>query len=292
MEQDPHGDLPTLDQVLTRKTLPPVCLYNFYIIMRDRLKMEEVLDFYLDLQHHELLWKRYVKAMHRNGHLSESDLSDGFHSPRILSRLSNTNSIFPQQPRTPSPINMPISLTRPSMGDLSSNLTSEKAVPNRKDLIDSSQRLLLRYLVPSATKELTQLPNELKIALRKELEKPEPRDDPLLFSDAKDYIFDYMQTQAYPKFLRLKVWGNITLHQQLGRLVVGLLCLLAALTTSLCFIFLGYKQWGTRFWVTVFFVHCSFLSLMLLIDITSILVGCFEYFHLFNRLRSNLGTCF
>lgn len=252
MEQDPHGDLPTLDQVLTRKTLPPVCLYNFYIIMRDRLKMEEVLDFYLDLQHHEQLWKRYVKAMARNGHLSESDLSDGFQSPRILSRLSNTNSVFPQQPRTPSPINMPISLLRPSIGDLSSNMTSEKAVPNRKDLVDSAQRLLLRYLVPSATKELTQLPNELKTALRKELEKPDPRDDPLLFSDAKDYVFDYMQTQAYPKFLRLKVWGNITLHQQLGRLVLGLLCLLVALTTSLCFIFLGYTQWGTRFWVKFF----------------------------------------
>ncbi|KAG2228671.1 hypothetical protein INT48_007050, partial [Thamnidium elegans] len=253
-EQDAHGDLPTLDQVLTRKTLPPVCLYNFYIIMRDRLKMEEVLDFYLDLQHHELLWKRYVKAMHRTGHLSETDLSDGFQSPRVLSRLSN--QYFPSvgtprtpSPRSPSPINMPISLVRPSIGELSSTTTNEKAIPSRKDLMDSSQRLLLRYLVPSATKELTQLPDQLKLALRKELEKPEPRDDPLLFADAKDYVFEYMQKQAYPKFLRLKVWGNITLYQQLGRLVVGLLSLLAALTTSLSLIFLGYPTWGIRFWI-------------------------------------------
>lgn len=252
-EQDAHGDLPTLDQVLSRKTLPPVCLYNFYIIMRDRLKMEEVLDFYLDLQHHELLWKRYVKAMHRRGHLSETDLSEGFQSPRILSRLSN--QYFPSSsPRTPSPINMPISLTRPSLGEeVSSTIntnTTEKDVPNRKDLMDSSQRLLLRYLVPSATKELTQLPDQLKLALRNELEKPDPRDDPLLFADAKDYVFEYMQKQAYPKFLRLKVWGNVTLYQQLGRLVVGLLSLLAALTTSLSLIFLGYPTWGIRFWVS------------------------------------------
>lgn len=251
-EQDAHDDLPTLDQVLSRKTLPPVCLYNFYIIMRDRLKMEEVLDFYLDLQHHELLWKRYVKAMHRRGHLSETDLSEGFQSPRILSRLSNqyfTSAPLTPSPRSPSPINMPISLTRPSLGELSSNITNEKAVPSRKDLMDSSQRLLLRYLVPSATKELTQLPDQLKLALRNELEKPEPRDDPLLFADAKDYVFEYMQKQAYPKFLRLKVWGNVTLYQQLGRLVVGLLSLLAALTTSLSLIFLGYPTWGIRFWV-------------------------------------------
>jgi hypothetical protein len=248
-EQDPHGDLPTLDQVLGRKTLPPVCLYNFYIIMRDRLKMEEVLDFYLDLQHHELLWKRYVKAMHRSGHLSESDLSEGFQSPRILSRLSyNNNNHFGASPvNSPSPTNM----LRPSIGALSSTITTNsKPPPSRKDIMESSQRLLLRYLVPSATKELTQLPNGLKLALRKELEKPDPRDDPLLFEDAKDYLFDYMQRQAYPKFLRLKVWGNITLYQQLGRLVVGLLCLLAALTTSLSLIFLGYPQWGVRFWVS------------------------------------------
>lgn len=258
-KQDPHADLPTLDQVLTRKTLPPVCLYNFYIIMRDRLKMEEVLDFYLDLQHHELLWKRYVKAMHRTGHLSESDLSDGYQSPRVLSRLSQnpTGSILSASPSpspSPQPVLQPMSLLRPSLGSsittTTDNLQAKKTVvPSRKDLADSSQRLLLRYLVPSATKEITQLPRELVLALRKELEKPDPRDDPLLFQEAKEYLFDYMQRQAYPKFLRLKVWGNITLYQQLGRLVLGLVCLLAALTTSFSFIFLGYPQWGIRFWV-------------------------------------------
>lgn len=261
-EQDPHADLPTLDQVLTRKTLPPVCLYNFYIIMRDRLKMEEVLDFYLDLQHHELLWKRYVKAMHRKGHLSESDLSEGFQSPRILSRLSNTHGYFPTQSTilstSPSPTpQTPIynqNATLDARPGITSNITStmsEKPPPSRKELAESSQRLLLRYLVPSATKELTQLPKELKTALRRELEKPEARDDPLLFTDAKDYVFQYMQTQAYPKFLRLKVWGNITLHQQLGRLVLGLVCMLAAFTTSFCFIFLNYPQWGTRFFILI-----------------------------------------
>ncbi|CAO3626654.1 unnamed protein product [Mucor fragilis] len=257
---DRHDDLPTLDQVLTRKTLPPVCLYNFYIILRDRLKMEEVLDFYLDLQHHELLWKKYVKAMHRSGHLSESDLSEGYQSPRVMSRLSQNNSYFPAGspiPSSPSPqpqqtLHVPVSITRPSLGSSITTTTDNlnaRSAPSRKDLVDSSQRLLLRYLVPSATKEITQLPAELVTALRRELEKPEPRDDPLLFREAKEYLFDYMQLQAYPKFLRLKVWGNITLYQQLGRLVIGLVCLLAALTTSLSLIFLGYPQWGVRFWI-------------------------------------------
>ncbi|KAG1169847.1 hypothetical protein G6F70_008096 [Rhizopus microsporus] len=205
MSQDVHADLPTLDQVLSRKTLPPVCLYNFYIVMRDRLKMEEILDFYLDLQHHELLWKKYVKAMHRTGHLSEDDLSEGYQSPRLLSRLSHS----PQQEEV-------------------------EKIPSRKELAESAQRLLLRYLVPSATKEVTQLPSELRESLVKDLQKTEARDDPLLFAEAKQYILEYMQRFAYPKFLRLKAWGNVTLYQQLGRLVVGLVC---------------YPQWGTRFWI-------------------------------------------
>ncbi|CAO3687000.1 unnamed protein product [Rhizopus stolonifer] len=185
--------------------------------MRDRLKMEEVLDFYLDLQHHDLLWRKYVKAMHRTGHLSETDMSEGFQSPRLLSRLS-------YQP------------------------TDEK-IPSRKDLTVSSQRLLSRYLVPSATKEVTQLPIELRKLLCEELEKAEARDDPLLFAEAKNYVLEYMQRFAYPKFLRLKVWGNVTLYQQIIRLVVGIVGLFGALTSSLCLILLGYPQWGVRFWI-------------------------------------------
>ncbi|KAI9487935.1 hypothetical protein BDB00DRAFT_885040 [Zychaea mexicana] len=207
-----HNDLPTLEQVLTRKTQPPVCLYNLYIIMRDRLHMEEVLDFYLDVQHHELLWRRYVKTMRRSGYLTEEDLADGFQSPRVLSRLS-------------------------------------QAILNRHDLTDSAHRILLRYLVPSASKELTQLPPELKATMRRQLEDG-GRDDPLVFTDGKEYLFEYMRRNAYPKFLRLKVWGNLTLWQQMLRLVIGLVALLAGLTVAFSLIFLGYPQWGVRFWVS------------------------------------------
>ncbi|KAI9275871.1 hypothetical protein BDA99DRAFT_545403 [Phascolomyces articulosus] len=222
-----HNDLPTLEQVLTRKTLPPVCLYNFYIIMRDRLHMEEVLDFYLDVQHHELLWRRYVKTMRRSGYLTEEDLADGVQSPRVLSRLS--------QVKRP-----PLDQTRERL--------HQKAMLNRQDLTDSAQRILLKYLVPSASKELTQLPQELKANMRRQMEDG-GRDDPLVFTDAKDYLFEYMRRSAFPKFLRLKVWGNLTLWQQMLRLVFGLIALLAGLTTAFSLIFLGYPQWGVRFWV-------------------------------------------
>ncbi|CAO3578833.1 unnamed protein product [Absidia cylindrospora] len=64
--------------------------------------MQEVLDFYLDVQHHEQLWRRYVRSMHKSGRLTEDDLVEGFHSPRVLSRLSHLSSIE----KSPSPTMM------------------------------------------------------------------------------------------------------------------------------------------------------------------------------------------
>ncbi|KAG0366635.1 Bud site selection protein, Revert to axial protein 1 [Gamsiella multidivaricata] len=57
--------LPSLWQVLHRKTLPPVCLFNFYLYMRDVEKSAEEVDFWLDVTAHELLWRLYVRATKR-----------------------------------------------------------------------------------------------------------------------------------------------------------------------------------------------------------------------------------
>jgi len=57
--------LPTLWQVLHRKTLPPVCLFNFYLYMRDHERSSEEVDFWLDVTAHELLWRLYVRATKR-----------------------------------------------------------------------------------------------------------------------------------------------------------------------------------------------------------------------------------
>ncbi|KAI7871526.1 hypothetical protein BDF14DRAFT_1762031 [Spinellus fusiger] len=254
------SDLPTLDDVLNRKTLPPVCLYNFYIVMRDRLHMEEILDFYLDVRHHELLWKRYIKSLHRSGMLTEEDLTEGYQSNRLLSRLSHTSSektsprMRPHHLQPPTsafslrpPLQPPTTTTLDEEANFTAESINTRPLPSRQDLADSAQHILLKYIVPSAKKELVHLPAPMKQAIRDALEGTEPRDDPLVYTEAKQYAFEYMQRQAYPKFLRLKVWGNVTLWQQLGRLAVGLVALLAGLATFFSLIFLGYPQWGARF---------------------------------------------
>src|SRR3954470_21454156 len=59
--------LPILEEVLARRTAPPVCLYNFYLFMRDREHAEEYLDFWLDIAEHEILCKRFLRDLKKAG---------------------------------------------------------------------------------------------------------------------------------------------------------------------------------------------------------------------------------
>jgi hypothetical protein len=58
--------LPTLAEVLARRTLPPVDLYCFYLFMQ-REGSEDALDFWLDVQQHENLCRAYFKDLRRSG---------------------------------------------------------------------------------------------------------------------------------------------------------------------------------------------------------------------------------
>ncbi|KAG0345307.1 Bud site selection protein, Revert to axial protein 1 [Podila humilis] len=65
--------LPNLWQVLNRKTLPPVCLFNFYLYMRDFERSSEEVDFWLDVTAHEVLWRLYVRATKRRTALAVAE---------------------------------------------------------------------------------------------------------------------------------------------------------------------------------------------------------------------------
>jgi hypothetical protein len=208
-KQIDYTNLPSLEDIISRKSQPPVCLYNLYIVVRDRLEFEELLDFYLDIKQYEQHWKHFIKDLKKNKNL-EIDLAD--------------SSYY-------------------SLSSLSQGASPKKI----KELIGYCQRIHLRYLELGAPKEVRQLPLKLKLDLCRGLEgKPY---DPMLFADAKAFCFTYMQQHVYPKFIKVKAYENVTLEQKSLRFVVSLLCLLCALTGSLCLIFLGYPQWGVRFWV-------------------------------------------
>lgn len=55
--------LPTLGEVLARKTQSPVDLWSFYLFMKDHEGAIDYLDFWLDVMHHLTLCKHYVKGL-------------------------------------------------------------------------------------------------------------------------------------------------------------------------------------------------------------------------------------
>ncbi|CAO3640154.1 unnamed protein product [Mucor fragilis] len=267
-------DLPTLEDILSRKTLPPVCLYNFYIVLRDKLKMDDLLDFYLDVRHHEILWRRYVKSVLKSS--QQHDLFSSIHKldteDPIEKYLDITSSAVPiidkyvdihhpvvqQSPTLVNnkesvdgvSISVPLPIIRPSIGEKLTDAIYQ--VPDRHDLAASSERIVHTYLMPGGSKHLEVIPAKIRQQVIESCNiDGSVRHDPMLFAEAKHAAFLYMERWAYPSFMRLKVWGNITERQQLYRLVIGLVALTAGFSVSLSFIFLNYAPWGARFWVNI-----------------------------------------
>jgi hypothetical protein len=58
-----------------------------------------------------------------------------------------------------------------------------------------------------------------------------------------------MEQDSFPRFLRSKAFGNLTPVSAMIRLIVGLLLMWIALSTSLAFIFLDVKPKSKRLWV-------------------------------------------
>ncbi|QRV93038.1 regulator of G protein signaling domain protein [Ceratobasidium sp. AG-Ba] len=64
--------LPTFEEVLSRKTRPPVDLFMFYLFLQ-REGAEDVLDFWLDVQQHENLCRAYFKDVRKSGRTVRED---------------------------------------------------------------------------------------------------------------------------------------------------------------------------------------------------------------------------
>jgi hypothetical protein len=271
-------ELPTIEDILSRKTLPPVCLYNFYIVLRDKLYMDDLLDFYLDVRHHEILWRRYVKTILKRS--QQHNLFNSIHKLEaaedpieeyldvssavpIKKYVDIYNPIEQQQTEDDVSISMPLPIVRPPVGEQISDVIY--GLPDRQDLSASVERIIYTYLMPGSPKYLDVIPAKIRQQITKNYHiNGNVRHDPMLFAEAKHAAFLYMERWAYPSFMRLKVWGNITSRQQIYRLVIGLVALTAGFSTALSFIFLNYATWGARIWVKLFFVSQIYIKLMII----------------------------
>lgn len=92
------GRLPTLGEILSNKTKPPINLYNFYLYMKNVENNVDYLDFWFDLVNHLNLCKHYVKGL-RESIIRQSTHSAGFAS----------NNPFNQSPADPNRDSFPLS---------------------------------------------------------------------------------------------------------------------------------------------------------------------------------------
>jgi hypothetical protein len=117
---------------------------------------------------------------------------------------------------------------------------------SRQDIRASAEKILYTYLLQGSEREII-IPIGILEQVTEAIEN-QGRDDPEVFDSAKDYVFQAMERDAFPGFLRAKALGNIVQPSMMLRLVVGLVALFAAIWTSFVLIFLDMSR-STRCWV-------------------------------------------
>lgn len=271
--------LPTLFEVLSRRTLPPVDLFSFYIYMRDQQRSVDYLDFWLDVAQHMSLCRHYVRELRRSVLVATPDI-EKTNSKRSSQILENIGDLEPrpagpsmystekerdqdaqmsaflrEEPAHDSP-HSGSGIARPSPQFSTPRDVTDSNSPShtvaRQDIRASAEKILYTFLLPGAEREIT-LPGSITQDVTTAIEEY-GRDDPEVFDVAKDYVFQAMERDAFPGFLRMKALGNLIPPTLVMRLIIGLVSMFGAFWTAFILIFLD-KSRPTRAWVSLIFSH-------------------------------------
>jgi hypothetical protein len=117
----------------------------------------------------------------------------------------------------------------------------------RNDIRQSAEKILYTFLLPGSEREII-LPDHMLRAIIAAIEE-EGRDDPEVFDEGKDYVFQAMERDAFPGFLQAKAFGNLVPPSIFLRLILGLACIAAGLWSAFVLVFRHYPR-HTRCWVS------------------------------------------
>ncbi|KAG7107196.1 Protein rax1 like protein [Verticillium longisporum] len=310
--------LPTLFEVLSRRTLPPVDLFSFYIYMRDQQRSVDYLDFWLDVALHMSLCRHYVRELRRSVLVGTPELekAGSKRSSAILESMGDMTNIGigagpsmyatekekdqdaqmsaylreDQIQDSPQSSNDRRNNSRPSPAfstprDVTSDSNSPGHTVARQDIRASAEKILYTFLLPGAEREIT-LPGSITQDVTSAIEEF-GRDDPEVFDVAKDYVFQAMERDAFPGFLRMKALGNLIPPTLVMRLIFGLVAMFGAFWTAFVLIFLDRSRL-TRCWLILpFTLGVYFLaSYQYSLDPVLALIGLSEYTPFnFSRVR-------
>lgn len=135
--------------------------------------------------------------------------------------------------------------------DPNTDSTSPGHTVTRADLRASAEKILYTFLLRGAEREIV-LPEVILQSIANAIEV-EARDDPAIFDEAKDYVFQAMERDAFPGFLTAKALGNLVPPSATIRLIVGLLAMFGGFWAAFALIFLDIKPKVTRLWVSYIF---------------------------------------
>ncbi|KAK4160997.1 RGS domain-containing protein [Cladorrhinum sp. PSN259] len=305
--------LPTLFEVLSRRTLPPVDLFSFYIYMRDQQRSVDYLDFWLDVAQHMSLCRHYVRELRRSVLVGTPELDKtSKRSSAILENMGEMSysaagpSMYQSEKDKDQDAQMSAFLREerhnhesPHSSNgrharLSTNINStpEEFSSNspahtvaRQDIRASAEKILYTFLLPGAEREIT-LPGSITQDVTTAVEEY-GRDDPEVFDVAKDYVFQAMERDAFPGFLRMKALGNLIPPTLIMRLILGLVSMFGGFWAAFILIFLDEGR-TTRLWLILPFtigVYCL-ASYQYSLDPVIALIGLSEYTPFnFSRVR-------
>ena len=147
----------------------------------------------------------------------------------------------------------------------------------RTNLVESAERIFLRYLSPAGTSpgggesHEIYLPPSLRVhsfplsnVTGSAADQAALAQVPDMFHAQKDYCFRAMEQDAFPRFLRSKAFGNLTPMSALVRLVAGLISLWVGLATAFALVFLDVKPKSVRFYVRILLLIVSFWPLLII----------------------------
>lgn len=133
------------------------------------------------------------------------------------------------------------------LGPTQNSSVSPGVSVSRSDIRASAEKILYTYLLRGSEREIV-LPEVILQSIANAIEV-DGRDDPELFDEAKDYVFQAMERDAFPGFLSAKALGNLVPASAMIRLIVGLLAMFSGFWAGFTLIFLDVEPKATRLWV-------------------------------------------
>lgn len=185
--------------------------------------------------------------------------ADSQHSQKQSADSSNSRGTTPINDQAPRPSFMTSNFgDSSSPGDHSTPLADGDV--KREDLRASAEKILYTYLLSGSEREII-IPRDTLNRITEAIEE-HGRDDPQLFDEAKDYVFQAMERDAFPGFLQSKAFGNLVPASMLARVIITLIAAFGAFWTAWACILLNYSR-STRAWVSLVFavrLLCALLT--------------------------------